>query len=66
MSGLITKEDRILHKKAKECPIAWEWILHKAKWEKMCIMAVVNEYKGTIENLIENGDTEGLLPNKDE
>ena len=51
----------ILDKRARECPIAWEWLIAKCKWEGVNRYTIIREYYSTVENLIENGDTENLL-----
>ena len=38
------------------CPNTWEWMQHKARWEWMCLGAVLNNYEEHIDKLMEEED----------
>ena len=51
--GAISKEALALVSLVRdEFPKTMEWVRHKANWEGMCVGAVCEYYRGTIEELM--------------
>lgn len=51
--GVISKETLALIAKVRDAyPDTWEWVCHKARWERMCVGAVFNNWNSTIKSFM--------------
>jgi hypothetical protein len=52
--GIISKETTALLNNVRDnFPKTWEWVRYKANWERMCVGAVCEYYRFTIEKLMD-------------